>query len=74
MDVTTIPLLNQIATGFLKSYLQSKVKNFNSKLSKALVALRTTYPDITIYSSDIYLGEKTILKNFKQDGLHEKIS
>src|SRR5882724_1136420 len=71
VDVTTIPLLNRLPS-FLRSYLQSKVKNFNSKLSKSLVALRTTYPDITIYSSDIYLGEKTILRNYKADGFKKK--
>ena len=71
VDVTTIPLLNRLP-GFLRSYLQSKVKNFNSKLAKSIIALRATYPDITIYSADIYLGEKTILKNFKKDGFTKK--
>jgi len=71
VDVTTIPLLNRLPS-FLRSYLQSKVKNFNSKLSKSLVALRTTYPNVTIYSADIYLGEKMILKNYKADGFKKK--
>jgi thermolabile hemolysin len=71
VDVTTIPLLNKLP-GFLRSYLQSKVKMFNNKLSRALTTLQTTYPDITIYKADIYLGEKLLLKNYKADGFKKK--
>jgi len=71
VDVTTIPLLNRLP-GFLKSYLQSKVKMFNNKLSKGLTALQATYPDITIYKPDIYIGEKTLLKTYKANGFKKK--
>ena len=71
VDVTTIPLLNKLP-GFLRSYLQSKVKMFNNKLSRALTTLQATYPDITIYKADIYLGEKMLLKNYKADGFKKK--
>jgi len=71
VDVTTIPLLNKLP-GFLRSYFQGKVKMFNNKLSKALTALQATYPDITIYKSDIYIGEKTLLKTFRANGFKKK--
>ena len=71
VDVTTIPLLNKLP-GFLRTYLQSKVKMFNNKLSKSLTALQAAYPDIKIYKADIYLGEKMILKNYKADGFKKK--
>lgn len=71
VDVTSIPLLNRLP-GFLRSYLQSKVKMFNTKISKSLIALKATYPNLTIYSSDIYLGEKNILKKYKTLGFKKK--
>ena len=71
VDVTTIPLLNKLP-GFLRTYLQSKVKMFNNKLSRSLTALQATYPDIKIYKADIYLGEKTLLKNYKVNGFTKK--
>ena len=71
VDLTTIPLLNRLP-GFLRTYLQSKVKMFNNKLSKSLTALRATYPNVTIYKTDIYIGEKAILKNYKADGFKKK--
>ena len=71
VDVTTIPLINKLP-GFLRTYLQSKVKMFNNKLNKALTALQATYPDITIYKCDMYIGEKTLLKNYKADGFTKR--
>lgn len=71
VDVTTIPLLNKLP-GFLRSYLQGKVKMFNNKLSKALTALQATYPDMTIYKADMYIGEKTLLKTAKANGFTKK--
>jgi len=71
VDVTTIPLLNKLP-GFLRTYLQSKVKMFNNKLSRSLTTLQAAYPDITIYKADIYLGEKMLLKNYKADGFKKK--
>jgi phospholipase/lecithinase/hemolysin len=71
VDLTTIPLLNRLP-GFIKTYLQSKVKMFNNKLSKAIVSLQATYPDVTIYPCDIYTGEKTILKNYKAYGFKKR--
>lgn len=67
VDVTTIPLLNKLPS-FLRTYLRSKVIQFNKKLSKNLDALQAQYPDITIYRFDSYIGEKTILKNYKKYG------
>ena len=67
VDVTSIPLLNKLP-GFLRTYLQSKVKMFNNKLSRSLTALQAAYPDIKIYKTDIYLGEKTLLKKYKTYG------
>jgi len=71
VDLTTIPLLNKLP-GFLKSYLQSKVKMFNNKLSRSLTALQKTYPDLTIYRADMYIGEKTLLKTAKANGFTQK--
>jgi len=71
VDVTTIPLLNKLP-GFLRTYLQSKVKMFNNKLSKALTALQAACPDITIYKADMYIGEKTLLKTAKANGFTKK--
>lgn len=71
VDVTTIPLLNKLP-GFLRTYLQSKVKMFNNKSSKALTALQAAYPDVTIYKADIYIGEKTLLKTAKANGFTKK--
>ena len=71
VDLTTIPLLNKLP-GFVRTYLQSKVKMFNNKLSRSLTALQATYPNMTIYKTDIYIGEKAILKNFKADGFKNK--
>jgi thermolabile hemolysin len=71
VDVTTIPLLNKLPS-FVRTYLQSKVKMFNNKLSKSLTALQATYPDITIYKADIYIGEKTLLKTAKANGFTKK--
>jgi thermolabile hemolysin len=71
VDLTTIPLLNKLP-GFLRTYLQSKVKMFNNKLSKSLTALQATYPNVKIYKTDIYLGEKAILKNYKADGFKNR--
>jgi phospholipase/lecithinase/hemolysin len=71
VDVTTIPLLNRLPS-FVRSYLQSKVKMFNNKLSRALTALQAKYPDITIYKADIYIGEKTLLKTYKANGFKKK--
>jgi phospholipase/lecithinase/hemolysin len=71
VDVTTIPLLNKLPS-FLRTYLQSKVKMFNNKLSRTLTKLQATYPDVTIYKSDIYLGEKNLLKNYKALGFKKK--
>jgi phospholipase/lecithinase/hemolysin len=71
VDVTTIPLLNRLP-GFVRTYLQSKVKLFNTKLSKSLIALQKTYPDAKIFRSDIYTGEKNILRNYKADGFTKR--
>ena len=71
VDLTTIPLLNKLP-GFVRTYLQSKVKMFNNKLSRSLTALQAAYPDITIYKADMYIGEKTLLKNFKANGFTKK--
>lgn len=71
VDLTTIPLLNKLP-GFLRSYLQSKVKMFNNKLSRALTALQATYPNVTIYRCDMYSDEKAMLKNFKSYGFTKK--
>jgi len=67
VDVTTIPLLNKLP-GFIRSYLQSKVKMFNNKLSRSITALQATYPNVTIYRCDVYLDEHTIIKNYKKFG------
>ena len=71
VDVTTIPLLNRLPS-LLRDYLRSKVKQFNNRLSKSLIALQAKYPDITIYRSDIYIGEKTLLKNYKSYGFKKR--
>ncbi len=71
VDVTTIPLLNKLP-GFLRSYLQSKVKMFNNKLSRSLTALQATYPDMTIYKCDMYGGEKKLLKTYKANGFTKR--
>jgi thermolabile hemolysin len=71
VDVTSIPLLNRLPS-ILRDYLRSKVKQFNNKLAKSLAALQASYPDVTIYTSDVYIAEKNLLKNYKSYGFKKR--
>lgn len=71
VDVSDIPTFNKFP-GEFRSYLRSKVTQFNTKLAAAMDQIRAAHPAITLVLFDFYARTKDLLANYRAYGFTEK--